>query len=457
MITVLMLAGSGIESMELCIKSFRLFCDVEVSIVIVDDGSTAGLQDWARKQEDVTYVFLDEGKMSWGAALNMVRKELGIDTDILTMDGNHMLTPKYLSRLSELLYAEEDIGAVTGIVCNDMRYNPNLLVEAEGYEEAVDIADTDEQAKGKYALMSHSNAVLWKKGILDEMGEFDENVSTLRALTDDYCIRLIKAEKKIVVCTNALLWCIDMNGQKEEIDLQDVDYWDVLEKKWGMHYFNDIYNVMLIEMIEKEQEESFSVLEIGCDCGATLLEIRNRFPQVEVYGSEINPTAAEMASHVANVVVNDIEKEDLPFPEKKFDYIIFGDVLEHLHNPLKTVAYCRKFLKESGCIIASIPNIMHVSVIEGLLQGDFTYLESGLLDKTHIHFFTYNEIVRMFHEAGYKICDVKGSGIPISDGQEELIKKLLALGGKAEEYMYKVFQYNVKARIVQKDGDEPSL
>ena len=69
MITVLMLAGSGVESMELCIKSFRLFCDVEVSIVIVDDGSTAGLQDWARKQEDVTYVFLDEGKMSWGAAL----------------------------------------------------------------------------------------------------------------------------------------------------------------------------------------------------------------------------------------------------------------------------------------------------------------------------------------------------------------------------------------------------
>ena len=301
MITVLMLAGSGVESMELCIKSFRLFCDVEVSIVIVDDGSTAGLQDWARKQEDVTYVFLDEGKMSWGAALNMVRKELGIDTDLLTMDGNHMLTPKYLSRLSELLYAEEDIGAVTGIVCNDMRYNPNLLVEAEGYEQAVDIADTDEQAKGKYALMPHSNTVLWKKGILDEMGEFDENVSTLRALTDDYCIRLIKAEKKIVVCTNALLWCIDMNGQKEEINLQDVDYWDVLEKKWGMHYFNDIYNVMLIDLIEKEPEESFSVLEIGCDCGATLLEIRNRFPQAEVYGSEINPTAAEMASHVANL------------------------------------------------------------------------------------------------------------------------------------------------------------
>ena len=60
----------------------------------------------------------------------------------------------------------------------------------------------------------------------------------------------------------------------------------------------------------------------------------------------------------------------------------------------------------------------------------------------------------MFHEAGYKICDVEGSGIPISDGQEELIKQLLALGGKAEEFMYKAFQYNVKAKAVQRDGEK---
>ena len=447
MVTALVLAHNGIENIELVVKSFQLFCDVEVSLVIVDDGTTDGLQDWAKDQEDITYVFLDEGKMNSGAVLNMVRKELGIDTDLLTMEGNYMLTPKHLSRLCELLHAEEEIGAVSGIVCNDIRYNPNLILDVQDYKEAIDMVDTDENAKGKYALMPHNHVVLWKKYMLDEIGGFDENVNSLRAVTDDYCIRTIKADKKIMVCTNALLWCLDLNRQREELDLLDVDYWDVLEKKWGMHYFNDIYNVMLIDLIEEEKENGFSVLEIGCDCGATLLEIKNRFPKAEVYGSEINVASAGIASHVANVVVNNIEEENLPFPERKFDYIIFGDVLEHLHNPLKTVVYCQRFLRENGHIIASIPNIQHISVMEGLMQGDFTYMESGLLDKTHIHFFTYNEIVRMFHEAGYEICSLKGSGVPISDRQNELIDQLLALEGRAQRFMYIAFQYNLKAKM----------
>ena len=105
MITVLVLAHNGIENIELVVKSFRLFCDVEVSLVIIDEASTDGLKDCAIDQEVITYVFLDEGKMNSGAVFNMVRKELGIDTDLLTMEGNYMLTPKHLSRLCELLYA----------------------------------------------------------------------------------------------------------------------------------------------------------------------------------------------------------------------------------------------------------------------------------------------------------------------------------------------------------------
>ena len=98
-----------------------------------------------------------------------------------------------------------------------------------------------------------------------------------------------------------------------------------------------------------------------------LFRSKNRFPKAEVYGSEINVASAGIASHVANVVVNNIEEENLPFPERKFDYIIFGDVLEHLHNPLKTVVYCQRFKRENGHIIASIPNIQHISVMEGLM------------------------------------------------------------------------------------------
>ena len=62
MVTALVLAHNGIENIELVVKSFQLFCDVEVSLVIVDDGTTDGLQDWAKDQEDITYVFWMKGR-----------------------------------------------------------------------------------------------------------------------------------------------------------------------------------------------------------------------------------------------------------------------------------------------------------------------------------------------------------------------------------------------------------
>lgn len=160
----------------------------------------------------------------------------------------------------------------------------------------------------------------------------------------------------------------------------------------------------------------------------------------------LNAQAAEVASHIANVQVNNIEEQNLVW-DTKFDYIIFGDVLEHLRDPLKTVLYCKSMLKKGGCIIASIPNVMHISVVENLLHGDFTYTETGLLDKTHVHLFTYNEIVRMFQTSGYSVDDVRSVGYPLAKKQTELIDCLLSIDNSAERFMYETFQYVVRAKI----------
>ena len=88
-------------------------------------------------------------------------------------------------------------------------------------------------------------------------------------------------------------------------------------------------------------------MEIGCDCVSTLLEIRNAFPNTNIYGNELNPNSAHTTSHFATVTVNNIENYNLPYPPNMFDYIIFGDVLEHLYNPYKTVEYCKTLLKET--------------------------------------------------------------------------------------------------------------
>lgn len=447
-ITAIVIAYNEIENVKNVIESFRLFGNADLSVILVDNGSDDGLEAWAKEQTDLTYVLLDEGHMGCGKALNMVRKELEIDTDLLIIEGHYLLTPGYLSRLSELLDREEDIGAVSG-VGNSARFHQNLPRDILDYRGALEAAGTEKEISGRRTMMLHHGATLWKKSALDKLGEFEETVEGMPAVMNDYCLRAVMADEKLLVCPEAFFWNLKAYDSISIYEEAFEKEWEkkVLEKKWGMHYFNGSYNEKLIRPIDAGKEEEIYVLEVGCDCGGTLVEIKNRYPNAKVYGSEINEKAAEIAGHFAQVTVNNIENKDLTFPKETFHYIIFGDVLEHLHDPLETLIYCRDFLRKDGCIIASIPNLMHISVMEELLQGDFTYTETGLLDKTHIHFFTYNEIVRMFCKAGYTICEGVTTVLSISKKQQELIDKLLSLGCGAERFMYEAFQYNIKARL----------
>lgn len=215
-----------------------------------------------------------------------------------------------------------------------------------------------------------------------------------------------------------------------------------------MNYFNNYANWNFMPYIQKEEYEEFSVLEVGCDCGANLYEgVKNEYPNARIYGIEINEHAARIAACFFPVQTGNIEDRELYFGDEKFDYIIFGDVLEHLHDPAGTIFYCKELLKKDGHILASIPNLMHYSVMKDLLNGNFTYTDKGLLDRTHIHFFTYKEIVKMFETQGYLIEKIEPlittSSVSL---QEKWVEKLMSISDEAEEFMFRAFQYLVSAK-----------
>lgn len=100
------------------------------------------------------------------------------------------------------------------------------------------------------------------------------------------------------------------------------------------------------------------------------------------------------------------------------DHIIFADVLEHLHDPWRVLKEATKLLKPDGTILLSIPNVSHNSVIIDLLNGNFEYRELGLLDSTHIRFFTRKTLLSMIGDVGLKLtneantyCGVGGNEI----------------------------------------------
>ena len=146
------------------------------------------------------------------------------------------------------------------------------------------------------------------------------------------------------------------------------------------------------------------------------------------------------------MVWGDIETVDLPYEEEYFDYMIFGDVLEHLRDPWQTVKRLKPYLKKNGFMLASIPNVSHISVVVGLLKGTAEYREAGILDKTHLRFFTKKTAMELFEKNGFAVVET-GELLDASCylTEEEIIKKILELPGLPDLDTFLVMQYLIKA------------
>lgn len=149
------------------------------------------------------------------------------------------------------------------------------------------------------------------------------------------------------------------------------------------------------------------VLEFGCATGYMSEVLRSR-KGCTVTGIEISPEAGELAKeHCDRVIVGDAE--DLDYDEllgkERFDTVLFVDVLEHLKEPGSVLERVRPFLSRRGAVIASIPNIAHGSVRLALLAGEFRYRQLGLLDDTHLRFFTREAIRDLFEGEGFVISN----------------------------------------------------
>lgn len=128
-----------------------------------------------------------------------------------------------------------------------------------------------------------------------------------------------------------------------------------------------------------------------------------------VVGIEIDPEmAAEAARYCERVVVGDLDHLDLDLElgRERFDVVVAADVLEHLKDPLGALRRLRGFLEPGGFFVISLPNIAHGSVRLALLEGHFDYQKLGLLDETHLRFFTRDSIARMLDEAELGVGEI---------------------------------------------------
>ena len=156
------------------------------------------------------------------------------------------------------------------------------------------------------------------------------------------------------------------------------------------------------------------VIDFGCATGYFARFLREE--GCSVVGVEINPDAAKIAEQYCDrVIVADLDYTGVNeiIGEEKFDVATFGDILEHLKDPWQLLKSVQKLLNPEGYIVASIPNIAHGSIRLALLKGDFDYQQLGLLDNTHLRFFTRKSVRQLFEETGYFIEVEDSTLVPI--------------------------------------------
>jgi len=167
------------------------------------------------------------------------------------------------------------------------------------------------------------------------------------------------------------------------------------------------YDNVRLDLISLVQGKNNKILEVGCGTGNTGKFLKETGIANYVVGIEVNVEVARVAAlNLDAVIPTDIESCKESF-DRSFDYIILGDVLEHLQDPICVLKVLNGWLKDGKYIIVSVPNVRHHSVVLKLvMQGKWNYEERGILDVTHLRFFTRSSLVQILKDSYFSIIKV---------------------------------------------------
>ena len=189
--------------------------------------------------------------------------------------------------------------------------------------------------------------------------------------------------------------------------------------------------------------------EVGCGYGATLAWLKENRSYHWIGGVEISADAAREARGRLDLLVEgDVETSELPVEEASLDLLLCLDVQEHLVDPWSFLERACQMLKPGADLIVSLPNVRHHSVVLPLLlRGRFTYQEAGLLDRTHLRFFTREGMISLVERAGIEVKDVEPTCV--EPGSKAYALHRASLGALEGLLAY---QYIIKGTRVAKAG-----
>jgi predicted TPR repeat methyltransferase len=167
---------------------------------------------------------------------------------------------------------------------------------------------------------------------------------------------------------------------------------------------------ILLELSRRHAPRGGTLLDLGAAGGELGAALREQFDHT--IGFEYNVDCiGQLRKCFDQAVIADLERvATLP---SGLDAVVLADVLEHLRNPARVLALVRGAMKDDGIAFISVPNIANITVRIGLLLGIFEYRERGILDQTHVRFYTMRTFRREVEQAGFRILATRGTSVPV--------------------------------------------
>jgi O-antigen biosynthesis protein len=432
--SIIILTYNQLEYTKKCIDSIRLHTNSNYEIIVVDNASNDDTIHYLQEQKDIKVIYNSQN-LGYAKGNNQ-GLELVTGDFILFLNNDVVVTPGWLDPLLQTLNSNEKI-AMVGPVTNNISGMQKIKVNYN--EETLDGLDAfsleycnQNRQRSKKVLRLVGFALACKRKVLDEIGYFDEVFGMGNFEDDDLCLRALSKGYELRIVHNSFIHHFGSTTFKNS----PVDFSSLLKKnrrilnaKWGLNI--SYYMFPRPEVVNLIPNDVKRVLEIGCGMGATALELKEKY-NCEVVGIEIEQKAFEFAKHNTDkVYLADIEIFDLSQIELgEFDCIICADVLEHLRDPWTVVQRLSNLLSDNGYMVISIPNAANIEVVVSLLQGDFTYKEAGILDKTHLRFFTRKTLPMLFPE-NMKIESIHTTTLNYSETEFQFVEYLKRLGKKS--------------------------
>lgn len=192
-----------------------------------------------------------------------------------------------------------------------------------------------------------------------------------------------------------------------------------------IHRWSSLRGQTRFDLLEIVSTDAKSILEFGCG-EAPLGEALKKRQKCRVVGIELDPHAAAIAQKRIDAVYRGDVREIVERLQERFDWIIGGDIVEHLDEPWSFLADLRKLATPGGHLLLSIPNIANASVINDLLQGRFDYVYMGLTCVGHLRFFTRHSLEDMLTIAGWTVERIEPQDFGPAIGRERLLDALTA-------------------------------